>query len=177
VQQHVTRANAVSQKEGQDMNPVATFALVTMLTGLPFGTAWAQQPQEAQPQPQQAQPQPQQTPQPQPQQTPSPQAGQPAFTIAADSLVGTKVRDAQGKEIGEISRLMIDAKQGKVAAAIIKQGGALGMGGKEISVPWESLTLQRGQNQQLVVTLQQPLLEQAPSASPGTGGQPERKQQ
>ena len=98
-------------------------------------------------------------------------------TIASDSLVGTKVRDAQGKDIGEISRLMIDAKQGKVAAAIIKQGGALGMGAKEISVPWEGLTLQRGQNQELVVTMQQQYLEQAPSASPSSGQQRQQDQQ
>jgi hypothetical protein len=41
--------------------------------------------------------------------------------IAADSLVGTKVRDGQDK----------------VASAIIKQRGTMGMGGTEISVPWD----------------------------------------
>jgi sporulation protein YlmC with PRC-barrel domain len=98
-------------------------------------------------------------------------------TIASDSLVGTKVRDAQGKELGEISRLMIDAKQGKIAAAVIKQGGTLGMGAKEISVPWEGLTLQRGQNQELVVTMQQEYLEQAPAASPSSGQQQRQQDQ
>ena len=111
------------------------------------------------------------------QQQPPPATTSPGLTVASDSLVGTEVRDAQGKVIGKISGLMIDARQGKIAAALIKQGGALGMGGKEISVPWDGLTLQRGQNQELVVTMQQQYLEQAPSASPGPDRQPERKQQ
>jgi hypothetical protein len=98
----------------------------------------------------------------QPQAAPS----RPGFTIASDSLIGTKVFDQQGKQVGEISKLMIDAQQGKVAAAVVKQGGALGMGAREISVPWEALNLQRGQNQELIVSMQQQFLEQAPSASP-----------
>jgi sporulation protein YlmC with PRC-barrel domain len=135
------------------MNRLVAFALVVVLVGLPAGTVLAQQPQ--------------------PSQQPPPPSG---VMITSDSLIGTKVRDTQGKEIGEITKLLIDAKGGKVASAIIKQGGTLGMGGKEISVPWDALTLQRGQDQQLVVTMQQPLLEQVPpAASPGTGGQQERK--
>ena len=118
----------------------------------------------------------------------SAQPAAPGLTIASDSLVGTKVRDNQGKEIGEITKLLIDAKGGKIASAIIKQGGTLGMGGTEVSVPWDVLSIQRGDNHRLVVTLQQPLLEQAPqpqkegqqgqppAASPATGGQQERKQ-
>lgn len=134
------------------MNAVVVLTLVTALVGLPAGTALAQQPQPAQQQ----------------------QAG---LMVASDSLIGTKVVDAQGKEIGSISKLLIDAKQGKVTAALIRQGGTLGMGAKEISVPWDALTLQRGQDQQLVVTMQQQMLEQTPAASPDTTRQQERKQQ
>jgi len=170
------------------MNALVTLALVAALVGLPVGTALGQQPpQSAQPQPAQPAPSP---PSSSPTGSPADQAGggQAGVTVASDSLIGTKVRDAQGKEIGAISKLLIDAKQGKVASAIITHGGTLGMGSKEISVPWEALTLQRGQDQQLVVTMKQPILEQAPSqqsererqqspgASPATSGQQERKQ-
>jgi sporulation protein YlmC with PRC-barrel domain len=159
------------------MKGLVRIALVAALVGTPVGAAVAQQPPSS-PTPSSGSPTP-----PPPQQQPAPSSpqpqasGQPAgLTVASDSLVGTKVRDGQGKEIGEISKLLIDVKQGKVTSALIKQGGsALGLGGKEISVPWESLALQRGQNQELVATLQQPLLEQAPSASPPSGDQ-ERKQ-
>lgn len=170
------------------MTRVVTSAMVALMIGLPFGTAAGQQPAQ-QPPPSQAQPA-QQAPASSPPSSPSDagRSGQAGVTIASDSLLGTKVRDSEGKEIGEISKLLIDARQGKVTSAIIRQGGTLGMGGKEISVPWEALALQRGQNQQLIVTMQQPLLEQAPSqqtgrdrqqspaASPPTNGQQERKQ-
>ena len=169
------------------MNALVTSALVAALVGLPVGAAVGQQPPPpAQPQPVQPAPSP---PSSSPTGSPANQAGgvQAGVTIASDSLIGTKVRDAQGKDIGHISKLLIDAKQGRVAAAIIRQGGTLGMGSKELSVPWEALTLQHGQDQQLVVTMQQPLLErapsqqsdrerqQAPAASPATSGQQERK--
>jgi sporulation protein YlmC with PRC-barrel domain len=157
------------------MRTFVRLAPVAALAGLIAAPVAAQQPP-----PSPTQPPPYTTQQPSPGQSTSPPSGQPmsgGVTIASDSLVGTKVRDAQGKELGEISRLMIDAKQGKIAAAVIKQGGTLGMGAKEISVPWEGLTLQRGQNQELVVTMQQEYLEQAPAASPSSGQQQRQQDQ
>jgi len=101
---------------------------------------------------------------------------QSGLAVASDSLLGTKVRNQQGQDIGEVSKLMIDPQQGTITSVVIRQGGTLGMGGKDVSVPWNALKLQRGQNQQLVVTMQQEMLEQAPAASPrtddkGSGGQ------
>lgn len=153
---------------------ILTVTVVATLIGLPLHSGRAQQPPPV-PAPSRVQP--------------SPAAS--GFTIASDSLLGTKVRDAQGRDIGEISKLLIDARQGKVVSAIIKKGGTLGVGGTEISVPWETPALQRDEKDRLVATLQQPLLEQAPaarkdqngrqngqpSASPGSGGQSGQKDQ
>jgi sporulation protein YlmC with PRC-barrel domain len=156
------------------MNRV-TFLAAVVLIGTAAGPALGQAPPTQAP----ATPPPPGSSQPAPAQAPAGvsqgRGGQADVMIASDSLVGTTVKDAQGKDIGEISKLLIDASQGKVAAAIIRQGGKLGMGGKEISVPWEALRLQRGQNQQLVVTMPQPVLEQAPSGSPASGSR-DRKQ-
>lgn len=134
------------------MKGVAAFAVAVAVSALPLSGALAQQTQPG------TQPQSQQT-----------QPGQPAgaqggITIASDSLLGTTVRDAQGKDVGEVSKLMIDASGGKVVSVIIRQGGTLGMGAKEISVPWDALKLQRGQDQQLVVTMQQEMLPPTPAA-------------
>jgi sporulation protein YlmC with PRC-barrel domain len=113
--------------------------------------------------------------QPPPSQQPAPAAApaiapSPGIAIASDSLIGTMVKDQQGKDIGKISKLLIDPSGGKVSSIIVSQGGTLGMGGKEISVPWDSLKLQQGQDQRLVVTMQGQILEQAqPAASPSGG--------
>ena len=128
-------------------NRVVTIALAAALV-LPAGLALGQQPAPSQSTPAQG------------------------LTIASDSLLGTKVFDRDGKEFGELSKLMIDARQGKITQAIIKHGGRLGMGGKEVAVPWEALQLQQGRDQGLVITMQQQFLDQVPpsqpSASPST---------
>ena len=104
-------------------------------------------------------------------------AGQADVTIAADSLQGTKVYGTDGKELGTISKLLIDPKDGRVASVLIKQGGTAGLGGKEVSVPWDALKVQRG-DRDLVVSMQRDLLERAqPSASPATEGKPSSPKQ
>lgn len=108
--------------------------------------------------------------------------GQPTgMTVASDTLVGTKVFDKQGKEVGSIDKLLIDPQNGRVASVLIKEGGTAGMGGKELSLPWSALKIQRGEKG-LVATMQQEGLEQVPSASPSTDpsrrqGQPEQRRQ
>lgn len=172
------------------MKGVVALAGAVALSALPFSGALAQQTQPG------TQPQTEQT---QPQQSPagtSSQAGgaQVGIMIASDSLLGTTVRDSQGKDVGEVSKLMIDANGGKVTSVIIRQGGTLGVGGKEVSVPWDALKLQRGRDQELVVTMQQEMLQptpqaqqeeqrrqqqesQPPAASPPTSGQEQQPQQ
>jgi sporulation protein YlmC with PRC-barrel domain len=125
---------------------------VVVLVGLPLGTGWAQQSSPE----------------------PRPPAARSVPQVTSDSLVGTTVRDAQGKDIGQVSQLLIDAKDGKVTSVIIKRGGAFGFGGKDMSVPWEALKLQRDQDK-LVVTMQQDMLEQAPRPQ-SEQGSPQREQ-
>jgi sporulation protein YlmC with PRC-barrel domain len=146
------------------MKGLRVFA-VAALVGLPLSVALAQQPSQEQTQSPGTQPG-------------GAQTGQSGLQITSDSLVGTDVRDAEGKEIGEVSQLMIDAKEGKVTSVIIKQGGAMGFGGKDVSVPWNALKVQRDQDK-VVVTVQREMLEQAePAASPRTSPQeqPQQKQ-
>jgi sporulation protein YlmC with PRC-barrel domain len=126
------------------MRTVIGLAVASALVGLPFSEAVAQQTQGA----------------------------QASVQIASDSLVGIKVRDSQGKEIGAVSKLLIDARQGKVTSVIISRGGTLGMGAKEMSVPWEALKLQRDQDQHLVVTMDQPILDRAPQSDQEKDRQP-----
>jgi sporulation protein YlmC with PRC-barrel domain len=137
------------------MSRLVTSAVIAVMLGaLPLTVAAQQPPTSQQPAPAAA-----------------PAAGpSTGIAIASDSLIGTMVKDQQGQDIGKISKLMIDPSGGKVSSVIVSQGATLGMGGKEIAVPWESLKLQQGQDQRLVVTMQGQILEQAqPAASPSSG--------
>lgn len=93
-------------------------------------------------------------------------SAQTGVLVDANSIVGATVR-AQGKDVGKVERLMIDPKDGRVRTVVVQQGGTLGMGGKSVSMPWESVKV--GQDgDKIVVTAEQQMLEQAPAASPRT---------
>ena len=54
-------------------------------------------------------------------------------------LIGTKVTDRQGKDIGEIEDVVIDLQGGKVHAAVLSFGGFLGIGEKHFAFPVSEL--------------------------------------
>ncbi len=60
----------------------------------------------------------------------------------SSKLVGTTVYNAADENIGEIEDLIIDAK-GSVANVVIGVGGFLGMGEKNVAVPFTSLKTSR----------------------------------
>jgi len=106
------------------------------------------------------------TPTPSAPSSPSGQSAQSGVLVDTSSIIGATVR-AQGKDVGKVERLMLDPKDGRVRTVVVQQGGTLGMGGKSVSMPWESVKV--GQDgDKIVVTAEQQMLEQAPAASPRT---------
>jgi sporulation protein YlmC with PRC-barrel domain len=98
--------------------------------------------------------------------SPPGQSAQSGVLVDTSSIIGATVR-AQGKDVGKVERLMLDPKDGRVRTVVVQQGGTLGMGGKSVSMPWESVKV--GQDGgKIVVTAEQQMLEQAPAASPRT---------
>jgi len=97
-----------------------------------------------------------------------------SLLVDAGSLIGAVVRNPEGKDIGKVSSLMLDPRDGRVASAVVTVGGVLGMGGSTVAVPWNSLRIGRD-NTKLVVTMDQSALEQAPSAAPRTSGDEKKK--
>jgi sporulation protein YlmC with PRC-barrel domain len=123
-------------------------------------TAVAQQPQ---PQPPASQPSPPGSPPSTQPATPPSQTGG-TLQVDANTLLGSTVRDAQGQDIGKVSRLMIDPQEGRVTNVVIGMGGTLGMGEKLVSVPWNSVKV--GQDQgKVIVSVDQQVLQQAPRAA------------
>jgi len=94
--------------------------------------------------------------------------------VGSDSLVGSAVRDTDGRDIGKVSRLMIDPNDGRITSIIIATGGTLGMGSNTISVPWSSVKV--GQDRgKLIVTASQ-TLEPTPTNRTGSATDPQRRQ-
>lgn len=87
--------------------------------------------------------------------------GPAGLQIDANSFVGSPVRGEDGKDVGKVSNLMIDAKDGKVAAVVLTMGRTFDVGGtgitlagKDITVPWDAVKIGR-EREKVVFTLQQ----------------------
>src|SRR3954465_4501173 len=64
--------------------------------------------------------------------------------IESAHIEGTAVYDVNGKQIGTITRLVIEKVSGHVAYAVTSFGGILGLGAEVHSIPWEQLHYDAG---------------------------------
>jgi PRC-barrel domain len=72
--------------------------------------------------------------------------------VAASDLLNQKVKNSANETVGDINDLSIGS-DGKIAAVIIGLGGFLGMGEKNVSLPYDQLNFSRDANGYLIVTV------------------------
>ena len=78
-------------------------------------------------------------------------------------IIGTRIKNAEGKDIGEIDRLMINPQSGKVSHVVVGLGGFLGVGEKKVVVPWSDLKFGAAHDgKKAMITMDQAKLESAP---------------
>ena len=63
--------------------------------------------------------------------------------IASNRVEGTPVCSTDGTSIGSIERVMIDKLTGNVAYAVLRLEDPMGVGQRDLSVPWPRLTYDR----------------------------------
>jgi sporulation protein YlmC with PRC-barrel domain len=61
--------------------------------------------------------------------------------MATATLDGNKVMSSDGEHVGKVSDIMLDVRSGRIAYAVLSQGGFLGMGTTLHAIPWNALTL------------------------------------
>jgi sporulation protein YlmC with PRC-barrel domain len=61
--------------------------------------------------------------------------------LRIDWITGTNVQSPDGENIGSISDVIVDGDTGELKAAIVGVGGFLGIGQKQIALPWEQLQI------------------------------------
>ena len=88
-------------------------------------------------------------------------AGPGPEVMGAYTLVGDKVSNAQGENLGKIEEIMIDMASGRVAYAVMSFGGIMGMGEKLFAIPWKSLQLDTA-NKQFLLNVDKERLKNAP---------------
>ena len=67
----------------------------------------------------------------------TPRSEQALVGVQADEVIGMDVVNAKGDEVGEVKDLVLDDRQ--AAHAVVSVGGFLGIGAKDIAVPFDQL--------------------------------------
>jgi len=61
--------------------------------------------------------------------------------VESRDFIGTRIKNAEGKDIGEIDSLIIDPQSGRISHVVIGVGGLMGVGEKKVVVPWSEITM------------------------------------
>jgi sporulation protein YlmC with PRC-barrel domain len=97
-----------------------------------------------------------------------PESGFVSFSadqVRASSLMGQEIYGPDEESIGEVSDLVLQ-EDGETRAALIDVGGFLGVGEKEVAIPFDQIEVQPGENGEeprLTVALTREELEQFPA--------------
>lgn len=81
--------------------------------------------------------------------------------MSATTLIGDKVVNFQGEDLGKIEELMIDMESGRINYAVLSFGGFLGIGDKFFAIPFQSLRLDT-ENKCFVLNMEKEHLRNAP---------------
>ena len=84
--------------------------------------------------------------------------------MEASKIVGTKVKNDAGKNIGEIDQLIVDSGTGKVSHVVIGRGGVAGVGERKLVLDWSDVKLQPDPNnrRRMTAIVDQAKLDSAP---------------
>jgi sporulation protein YlmC with PRC-barrel domain len=89
------------------------------------------------------------------------QSGMPGRDLRASKLIGQKIRNANGEDLGKIEDLIIDADAERIRYAVLEFGGTLGFGEKLFAYPISSFK-PTGDNNQLVLNVDREKMKDAP---------------
>lgn len=73
-------------------------------------------------------------------------ANRPVRILTASSIIGDKVFNKTGEDLGKIMDIMLNLDQGNIEYVIVAFGGFMGMRQKYFAVPFGALTVDTGQH-------------------------------
>ena len=81
--------------------------------------------------------------------------------VSASKIIGEAVVNRQDENLGKIHELVIDAKDGRMAYAVLSFGGFMGLGNKLFALPWTAFEFASHENK-LVLNIDKDKLKAAP---------------
>ena len=83
------------------------------------------------------------------------------YTLSATTMIGSKVVNRAGEQLGTLKELVIDLEEGRIAYAVLSFGGFMGMGDKLFAIPWEALLL-NAKDRTFILDVEKEVLQEAP---------------
>jgi sporulation protein YlmC with PRC-barrel domain len=81
--------------------------------------------------------------------------------LAATTMIGSKVLNPVGEQLGNLKELVVDVEEGHIAYAVLSFGGFMGMGDKLFAIPWDALQL-NPKDHTFVLDVEKEVLKEAP---------------
>ena len=81
--------------------------------------------------------------------------------VLASKIIGEAVVNRQDENLGKIDELVIDAREGRLAYAVLSFGGFMGMGNKLFAMPWRAFEFSNTENK-LILNVDKEMLKTAP---------------
>lgn len=82
-------------------------------------------------------------------------------TVSASKIIGEAVVNRENEALGKIHELVIDAKEGRLAYAVLSSGGFMGMGNRLFAMPWKAFEFASTENK-LILNVDKDKLKAAP---------------
>ncbi len=89
---------------------------------------------------------------------------QPTGTVLATDLQGEPVENSAGEDLATLDDFVID-DEGRIVGAVVSFGGFLGMGEKQVLLPWEELTID-GDEARVTLAMSAEQIEALPAFEP-----------
>ena len=86
--------------------------------------------------------------------------------FASEDVVGKRVKNPEGYDLGEVSSLRVGLPTGRVAYAVLRTGGMFGLGAKHFAIPIEAMVYRPGDDV-FVVNISKYRLDNEPGFSEG----------
>ncbi|MHB1294681.1 MAG: PRC-barrel domain-containing protein [Anaerolineae bacterium] len=83
------------------------------------------------------------------------------LVLSASTLIGDRVRNSVGEDLGKIEEIMLNVDSGCIDYAVLSFGGVAGIGDKLFAVPWDRLSL-RTDEKKFVLDVDKATLSSAP---------------
>lgn len=81
--------------------------------------------------------------------------------LSATKIIGNKVVNTEGEQLGNIKDLVIDLDDAQIAYAVLSFGGLLGLGDKLFAIPLEALTF-TAEDDTVILDMDKEVLKNAP---------------